>query len=314
MPGRTAPVGITVGFYGTGKLDIEGGMEQLSDWNDKNLQPEETVRWIFLLTSDEFSDTLEEFAVIAKESDVAYDVITKPGDKIRRAYVDVANAASKVYSVEDPLLQLEQLLKEAPRSVLMVLWDPERNTEMEMVATNFMDAKIPVLDFTAGLIPLEVENDEDEAEAEAEEEEEEEIYSRSELQQMKREELREIAKRLNIPVRRDLGLMIRDILAAQGEPEEAEAEPEPEPVVVEVVETAEAGAVIANELPEVDFLSALDTFGERFSIMLENFTETFMTRLEGVVFNTSPEQPMEVEPEPEPEPEPAPRRRLTRRS
>jgi hypothetical protein len=66
----------------------------------------------------------------------------------------VANNASRTYNIENPLLQLEQILKEAPQSALLMLWDEERTDEMERVANQFLDDEIAVYELTDALTPM----------------------------------------------------------------------------------------------------------------------------------------------------------------
>jgi hypothetical protein len=324
MPKRQTPEGVTIGFFGTGSMDVDLGMNLMEEYIDANVKPEESVRWVFLLTSDEFSDTQGEYVAMAKESDIAYEVIIKAGDKARRSFTEIANDAARSYSVEDPMMQLETILTDSARSALFVLWDKERTTEIEEILNGFIDAGIKCFDLTEGLAPLGVEEEEaetqavaepkpapepeeDEEESEGEDEDEEEIFARSDLEKMSRDELKEIAGQLNIPPRRSSEAMIKDILAAQGEPPDQEVAE----VVPEVVAMAEA-VVEAEAVVQDAFLTALDSFGERFSVMLDEFLTKLGTTLEGVAFNTTPEEPMAVE-EPEPDENPQPRRRIVRR-
>jgi hypothetical protein len=100
--------------------------------------------------------------------------------------------------------------------------------------------------------------------------------------------------------------MIKDILASQEEAPEAE---EAGDVVAEAEAVVEAETVAEDQDA---FLLALDSFGGRFSVMLDEFLTKLGATLEGVHFNLAPEQPMAVD-EPEPAEEPQPRRRIVRR-
>lgn len=282
MPKRQTPEGVTIGFFGTGSMDVDLGMNLMEEYIDANVKPEESVRWVFMLTSDEFSDTLGEYVAMAKESDIAYEVITKAGDKARRSFTEIANDAARSYSVEDPMMQLETLLTESSRSALFVLWDKERSTEIEEILNGFIDAGIKCFDLTEGLAPLGVDDDETEepaaaqaetAAAEPEEEDEEEIFARSDLEKMSRDELKEIATQLNIPPRRSSEAMIKDILAAQEEPQD---QTEAEEVVAEAAAVVEAVAAVEVVAAET-FLSALNEWGDRFSSTLGEFLEKLGT-------------------------------------
>ena len=328
MPKRQTPEGVTIGFFGTGSMDVDLGMNLMEEYIDGNVKPEESVRWVFMLTSEEFSDTLGEYVAMAKESDIAYEVITKSGDKARRSFAEISNDAAHVYNVEDPLLQLETVLTESTRSALFVLWDKDRTTEIEEVLNGFIDAGIKCFDLTEGLVPLgpdDTDTDTEEpaavaavAEPEPEDvdEEGEEIFSRTELEKMSREELKEVATQLNIPPRRSSEAMIKDILAAQEEePSEAEEAVEVleavEEVAIETLETVEgvlveAATVTVDVMGELtSLLERLNDLPERFAAVLDEFATKLTTRLEQAV----PAAP----PAPEPAEEPVPRRRIVRR-
>jgi hypothetical protein len=328
-PARQTPPALTLGFFGTGAMDVDHGMVLIEEFIDARIPPDDKTRWIFILTSDEYSQTIKEYAEMAVESQVAYEVITRTDDTNRRAFKEVVDAAAKVYNVDDAFLQMEQLLKEAPKSALLVLWDKEREDDMEQGVSGFLDAEIDIFDLTDAMSPIgwQPETGDTEPELEPEEPttvgepaaEAEQIYSRSELKEMSMLRLKEVAAELNLPPRKARETMINEILEAQGgviEPEpEQEREQEQEQVeTVEVISADSEGVGSAREFL-AEFATILEGFGARFFEGLDDWLTKFSTAAEGFAFNTTPEESMTVEePEPAPEPEPLPRRRLARRA
>lgn len=335
MPARQQVAGLTLGFFGTGAMDVDHGMVLIEEFIDARIKPDDKTRWVFMLTSDEFTQTLSEYAAMAKESQVAYEVITRPDDKSRpRAFNEISDDAAKIYNVEDPVLQMEQLLKEAPQSALLVLWDREREDDMEQIVSGFLDSDIAVFDLTDAMAPIGFEpGDSEAADPHAaahavvdavEAEDAEEIYSRTELKEMSMQRLKEVAAELGLPPRKARETMINEILGAQGgEPEttEVEDEVEEESQVVAVVEEV-TQAVEDQAATLIAFVSALDELGKRFldelTSRLNDATDEACTRIatavEGVIFNATPEPSMAVEPEPVRAVEEPPRRRLARRA
>jgi hypothetical protein len=313
-PRRGTPEGITIGFLGTGAMDVDAGMVLIQEYLDANIKPSESVKWMFVLVDGEFTATLTEYVAIAKSSDIVYEVITRSSDTSKRAFVEMANDAAKVINVEDPILQLEQSLKEAPRSALFLLWDKERDTsEQEEMFSSFIDAGLDVRELTEGLIPMSFEGgeeaepaaaaDEDEGEAT----EEMEIFARTDLEKMSMDDLKDIGAQLGVPPKKTRQAMVDLILAAQGEPEEAQEAPVPpgEPIAaVAVVETAvDVSATLQS------FLSGLDEWANQ----LGGKFDDFLTRLDKVEIQVAvPRQGGAPAPAPEPATAAAPTRRLRR--
>jgi hypothetical protein len=309
MP-RQQATGITIGFLGTGSMEVDEATGLIEEYCTKALQEDDPVTLVFPLTSGEFSDTMGDLVRMAKANDLSYQVVTNKEDKNRRAFVEIANDAAKTYHVADVFTQMESILSEAPRSALMVIWDDERSDELTRAITRFYDADIPVLDLSDGLTPLVLENGDDDSEpAETGGDEEEgeapaEAYAKSDLEKLSRDEVKSIAASLGLPPRRSSAAMIDEILEAQGGYSEAVAE------VAEVVEEIGDIVAVAAEA-DASLVEALEMFPGRVADVFDNFLTQLGITLEGVIFNATPEEPMAVE-EPEPEPEKPARRRLVR--
>jgi hypothetical protein len=265
--------------------------------------PDDPLHFVFVATSDEWSETLGEIMTMAVNSEIPYEVITSPEDKSRTAFRDVLSAASKTHSVSDPVDHLKNLLVEASGGRLFMSWDTTREDDMQEYATMFLEAGVPTYDLTDQLTEIGFPEEAEavaEAEAEGDEEEAAEgevIYSKSELQKLDRQQLWAIADQIGVKRSRASAVVIEDILAAQGEPGEAPEEPseptEPEPV---------------EALP-VQPLGVSEEIWERLDKAFDKFTSTLLTGLEDMLSHLTP--PTATEPEPEPEPQPT-RRRLQR--
>lgn len=334
MPRGAKPEGVTIGFLGTGTMEVDPATDLIEEWINETVKPDEPARFVFPLTTDEFSDSLNDLARMARSSKITYEVITNPDDKNRRAHVEVANGAAKQYHVTDVWTQMEAILVDAPQSALMVLWDDQRDDELNEIVGKFVDAGIKVMDLTDHLRELsrddaegeaeaegetEEEAAEDQAEAEASEDEDEAepqeddaeaiaVYSRAQLEKMSHAQVKDIALNLGLAPRKARENMIIGILEAQGGPQAA-AGGSVEADVVDVIPLAPQAQAAFLE----GFRDLLDGFGQQFFDGLDNWLTKLGTTLEGVNFNLTPEEPMEPEPEPEPEPEERPtRRRLAR--
>jgi hypothetical protein len=274
---------------------------------------------------------MDELVSMAVENKIAYEVITNAEDKARRRFTEIAGTAAKTYMVPDTLTQLENILVEAPRAVLFVLWDPERDDDMQRIVGKFVDSGVDTREWTDGLSPmgLEEEGEEEEpapepvnvqstqvtSDGQGEEEPATElpIYSRTDLKELSMNDLKGVAARYGLPPRKARETMINEIMDAQGGevPEEAPESPvEPEepsepPVAAEIAPEALGG------LQEV-----LESFGNSFLQHLSDLLDEKLTDLgktiEGVIFNMTPEPQAEPEPEPVPE-QPQPRRLVRRR-
>lgn len=334
MPRGAKPKGITIGFMGTGAMEVDTATTLLEDYINASVKPDEPVRFIFPLTTDEFSDNMLNLAEMAQASKIAYEVITSSTDRGRKAHIEIATGATKQYQVADIWTQMEAILVEAAAAVLVVLWDEARGTELDNLAVKFMDAGIEVRDLTNGMIVLgEEESQEGEeptgavpedyealdpavAEAEAEDEDgnaedaveildvttSDALWTRAAMEKMSHSEVKDIAVGMGLPVRKARENMIVAILEEQGIPQQATL------TGVSPVQTILTAPSATNwdGLKEV-----LDEFGSRFFTGLEEWTTQFIGGLEGIQFNLKPEEPMVIE-EPEPEPAAPPRRRLVR--
>jgi hypothetical protein len=326
MPRGAKPGGITIGFVGTGVKAVDPATDLIEQYiNDTVPDPDDPARFIFPLTSEEFSDSMADLTRMAKKSRIDYEVISLTGDRNRRLFTEVAQTAVKQYYVTDVWTQMEMILAEAPQAAVFVLWDDQREQELADICAKFMDAGIPVLDLTNNLIPLskdeeegevidaeshEVEEDEGpEPEAEEEAEASEKTapepyddlgYTRVQLEKMGHSEVKDIAVGMGLAPRKARENMIIAILEKQGTPDTAPAAPVRLQTVVATTEAQE---------PSWDGLSkVLDAFGERFFVGLDEWLTKFSQAAEGYAFNTAPEEPMAVE---KPEEE-QPRRRLIR--
>lgn len=321
--------GVTIGFLGTGLMEnVDTAIDLIEEYIEANITSEEDpVVFVFPVTTDEFSETLEELVDMAKKSDITYEVITSTSDKGRRSFTDITANAARTYHVADVFAQLEQILTDAPKALLEILWDTKREGELDEIVRRFMNAGIEVLDLTEGNSPFEDPDDQDKAEPvvaadEAEPETAEEpateetteaipIYARSELEEFAKKEgrgkIKEINVGLGLPPRKSIAAMIDQILEAQGGVEEA---------FEELLEAAEAVAVEAVAVEEVvEAVEALEeTFGAEptltvedgpmlaealmvFPARLHDVLDEFLTglgkTLEGVIFNATPEEPQE---------------------
>jgi hypothetical protein len=335
VPRTPKAEGITIGFLGTGVKKVDPATDLIEKYINDHVKPDEPARFIFPLTTDEFSDSMAELARMARKSSITYEVISLTGDRNRKLFTEVASGAAKQYFVAEVWHQMEVILAEAPQSALFVIWDDKREEELSEIASGFMDAGIAVLDLTNQLIPLtkdeepEVANEEEEA-AEAaavvaaEEEEEEadegddeaeavreleaeatDLYTRAAMEKMSHAEVKDIAVGMGLAPRKARENMILAILERQGLPEEAtEADVGSQAVTAAPVDSGAAGAFLEG------LRDILDEFGSRFMGGLDDWLTKFSTAAEGFAFNTAPEEPMAVEPEPEP-PQPG-RRRLVR--
>jgi hypothetical protein len=320
MPRGKPPEGITIGFVGTGEIEADAGIDLIEEFINEAIKPDEPAKFIFPLTTAEFSDTLGQFADMARKSKITYEVITNTEDKKRRAYIQIAQGAANQYLVTDVFTQMETLLVEAPNAVLMVLWDEKRDDELQGIVRKFLDADIKVLDLTNGLAELGVEAEGEEAPDEEEDEGEDEaeavqeleaeaagdLHTRAAMEKMSHAEVKAIAESLGLAPRKARENMIVAILEAQGTAEGAPvASVGSQAVTGGAVETG-AAASFLDGLRDI-----LDTFGSRFMAGLDEWLTKFSTAAEGFAFNTEPEEPMDVEDEPEEE-APAKRPRLVR--
>ena len=321
------PEGITIGFIGTGEMEADAATDLIEEFINESIKPDEPAKFVFPLTTAEFSDTLGQLADMARKSKITYEVITNPEDKKRRAYTQIAQAAANQYLVTDVFTQMESLLVEAPNAALMVLWDDKRDDELQGIVGKFLDHDIKVLDLTNGLAELGVEAegeapDEEEGGEEGEEEETEDAqetrdleaeatYTRAQLEKMSHAEVKDITVSMDLPPRKARENMILAILEKQGTPEEAPAASTRPQAATDTPVDSGAATDFLNGLSDI-----LDHFGTRFMNGLDEWLTKFSTAAEGFAFNTNPEEPMDVDDEEEPEEkeeEEAPRRpRLVR--
>jgi hypothetical protein len=320
--------GVTVAFLGTGAMEVDNATDLVEDYIEATItSDDDPVRFVFPLSTDEFSETLRGLVEMAQKSDITYEVVTSTSDKGRRTLVDIAETAAKTYHVADMFLQIEQILTEAgPSAVLEVLWDKEREEELTEVVRKFLDAEIDVRDLTDGNAPI-TDQEEDEVETEAEKEiikaaeaetqnitqtetkveEAEIIYRLSDFNKMSRADIRAIAVKLGLPPRKSSSAMIEQILDAQGgyqKPAITEEPREPaEPLVVDI----KTGEILEVDVSSAELAAALEGFPGRIHDVLDQFLTDLGKTIEGVIFNATPEAPPEIPQEPT-----APTRRLSR--
>lgn len=303
--------GVTIAFLGTGAMDVDTATDLIEEFIDATISSDDDpVRFIFPLTTNEFSDTLGELVEMAKQSDITYEVITHTGDKGRRSFTDITGSASKTYNVADVFTQMEQILTEAPTAILEVLWDKERDDELTEIVGRFVDAGIDVKDLTDGNAPIAA-NDEEEVEeatVEAEEatgeeeaeeatEEAQVVYARSDLEKLSRADVAEIVDKLGLPRRKATAAMVEEIMEAQGgfeeEPPGEETEEPGEEMTVEVI----AGEI---ELTTGTLTQAIERFPSALHGVLDDFLINLAKTIEGLIFNATPEDPMPMEQPPNP--------------
>lgn len=323
--------GVTIGFLGTGTMDVDTATDLIEEYIEANISnDDDPVRFVFPLSTDEFSDTMTELVTMAKESDITYEVITSTADKGRRAFTEISESAAKTYHVADVFTQMEQILSDAPQAVLEVLWDDEREEELSDIVGKFMDAGIEVRDLTHGGVrledreepegPIDADSREVEAPAEAQPPDADEarpdtdvpIYARSDLEKLSRAAVKDIALALGLPPRKSSAAMIEEIMEAQGDAEPLEATETPETtqeVTVAVAVTEPAGALTDDPRAIRELVAALEVFPGRLHDVLDEFLTNAGKTIEGLVFNAKPEQPMAVEEE---QPSAPSRRRLVR--
>jgi len=328
--------GMTIGFLGTGVKAVDPATNLIEEFLNNTLKPDEPARFIFPLTTEEFSDSLADLARMARKSSITSEVISHTGDRNRKVFTEVANSAAKQYYVAEVWTQMELILNEAPQSALFVLWDDQREQELADICGKFMDAGIDVRDLTNNLIPLtkDEEGTEEEAQDEPEPEqvmsdgaqgveveEEEPVtpeddepvvpetgddipYTRTQLEKMAHAQVKDIAVGMGLAPRKARENMILAILERQGTPEEPAVASVGSQVVTGGAVDSGAGVAFLEGLEKV-----LDDFGNRFMVGLDDWLTKFSTAAEGFAFNTAPEAPMPVE---ESEPPQSGRRRLIR--
>jgi hypothetical protein len=325
MPRGKPPEGITIGFVGTGEMEADAATDLIEEYINEAIKPDEPAKFVFPLTTQEFSDTLGQLADMARKSKITYEVITNPEDKKKRAYNQIAQSAANQYLVTDVFTQMETTLVEAPNAALMVLWDEKRDDELQDIVGKFLDAGVKVMDLTNGLSELGVEDEgakdeepepeggEEETEAAAEEPEAEaeqgaqgEEYTRTALEKMSHAEVKDIAVGMGLAPRKARENMIVAILEAQGAVEAPEAPVRSQAAADTSVDSGAAASFLEG-LKDI-----LDSFGSRFMGGLDDWLTKFSTAAEGFAFNTEPEEPMDVDEEPEPEEEAPKRPRLVR--
>jgi hypothetical protein len=294
--------GVTIAFLGTGAMDVDHATDLIEEYIEATItSDDDPVRFVFPLTTDEFSDTLGELVEMAKQSDITYEVITSTADKRSRTFADIASGAAKTYHVADVYTQIEQILTESPTSILEVLWDKEREDELTEILRPFVDAEIDVRDLTDGNVPMAENGEEDEggeeaappaAAAEAPEEDASEaeiVYARSDLEKLSRADIKEIALKLNLPPRRSSDAMIEEIMEAQG------GFDEDEPTTVTDVEVVvEEGGMVAEMIASVDsaeLVVAIRDFPGQLHEVLDQFLTDLAKTVEGLVFNQTPADP-----------------------
>jgi hypothetical protein len=289
--------GVTIAFLGTGAMDVDNATDLIEEFIESAISSDdEPVRFVFPLTTDEFSDTLTELVDMARQSDITYEVVTSTADKGRRSFTEISNAAARTYHVADVYTQIEAILTEAPSSILEVLWDKEREEELSEIVGKFIDAGIEVKDLTDGNTPIAADGEEvpeetpTEVEPEAPEEgtteEAEVLYTESQLMALNRAEVKEIAARLGLPPRRSSAAMIEEIMEAQNASEEEGGEEQPAEVAAEpVIEVDVVTGIGSGELVE-----ALDAFPGRLHEVLDEFLTNLAKTIEGIIFNATPEE------------------------
>ena len=316
---KKAAEGVTFAFLGTGAMDVDNATDLIEELIDATISSDDDpVRFVFPLTSDEFSDTLGDLVEMAKKSDISYEVITQSGDKPRRNFTDIASTATRTYHVADVYTQMEQILAEAPKAILEVLWDADRETEMTEIVAKFLDAGIDVKDLTDGNTPMAAEEDDEATEIVTTEDGEiveeettatdaEVVYTRFELQKMSRNDIKEIAVGLGLPPRKSSAAMITEIMESQGWSDDDEGAEE---IVVttseedEETSVTEVEVMFAGNPPPAELVQALDDFPGRIHDVLDQFLTDLGKTIEGVIFNAKPEEPEQAQLQPT--------RRLTR--
>lgn len=326
MPRRKpAGGGVTIGFVGSGALDLNEVAETLIvDFIDGRVTEDDPVRWAFILTKDEFTDSLEELAKLSTRANIPYDVLTLPGDKPSRPQQTIQNKASRRYSVEDPTDHMVTYLQDAVDGVVFFLWDEKSEVTLNTTLVKFLNAGIPAFDLTDGLSPLDYPADyeapaEGEAESEGGEtdEEEAEVFSRSDLEGMEMPDLKDIAKDLGITTRyRTPAPLIQAILDVQGEDTTVEPEPDVEEPEVVPEEVPEEPVVPEEPLPEEGVVDTptvsttataefLEVLGGTLAVALTNAIDYYFIRLDEQQ-NGTVTVLVEAETEPEPPSEPVP--------
>ena len=299
--------GVTIAFLGTGAMDVDNATDLIEEFIEATItSDDDPVRFVFPLTTDEFTDTLGELVQMAKKSDITYEVITSTSDKNRRAFTDIANGAAKTYHVADVFTQMEQILVESPTAILEVLWDAEREVELTEIVSKFLDAEVAVLDLTDGNTPMAEEEPAESAEEVpqvtedgeiVEADQAEVVYARADLEKLSRNEIKEITLALGLPARRSSDAMIEQIMETQGGFDEGADEPttvtEVEMVVSEDGEIIESSDTrvemhIGGIDTSVELIEAIRSFPNEMKIMLGEFLTDIAKTIEGLIFNHTP--------------------------
>lgn len=134
--------GMTIGFLGTGVMEVDAATLLLEEHINEVAQLEEQIRFIFPLTTKEFSDSLWDLARMAKAARVPYEVITVVGHDV---HAEMLEGATRAYQVDDLWGQMEAILLQARQATLVVLGD-DRQQEIERIVHWFLKAGITVID------------------------------------------------------------------------------------------------------------------------------------------------------------------------
>jgi hypothetical protein len=311
---KKAAEGLTIAFFGTGAMDVDNATDLIEEFIEATIQSDDdSVRFVFPLTSPEFSETLGELVEMAKQSDITYECITQSGDTPRQNFNDIAGTAAKTYHVEDVYLQMERILTEAPVAILEVLWDQSRDDEMTRIVWQFIKAGIEVRDLTDGNTPVDIQWEEEEPTQLAETDESEEpaddaeVLTRAELTKMSWAEIKEIAASLGLPPRKSSAAMINEIMGPDEEAAEVMVTPEEDEEPSQVTEVE----MIFTNPKASELVQILDQFPGRIHDVLDQFLTSLATTVEGLVFNGTPEEHIEKEEHVE---KAKPARRLTTRA
>jgi len=324
MPRRSE--GVTIGFLGTGEMKVDPATTVIEEYLNSAASPDDPVRFVFPLTSEEFSDSMHELVTMAQASKIAYEVVST-GSITKRAMIEVSQSATKTYTVPDIWTQMEAILVDAlPKSTLMVLWDDERE-ELNDIAGRFIDAGIEVRDLKAGghvlafeetgtqeePEPEDEDEDDEEAEQPEDEAEEEEVpaataelthaHTRAQLEKLSHADVKDIATGMGLAPRKARENMIQAILEAEDSPEATTQGP------ATPGRGTEALGATPTTLVDLEALQGvLGGFTANLIDGLDLWATHFLQGLEGVAFNLTPPEPAK----PDEEDRPAPARRLAR--
>lgn len=262
---------ITLGFVGSGKVEKKNVNALLRDLIDASGG---SAKFILPMTRTYWNPNLALIAAFAVEQGIPFEAIVDESTAKMRDLKEYLGTARRQHQAAAAAVKLATLLEGAREASLIVLWNDEDEDALDAVRA--ADEKnVPLLELTRGLDRIEltddeaedddeeVEHDEDDEDVEPESDEvddedeeeaatpgEDDPYTQAELEAMDRKELVAVAGDFGVAtVKRQPANIIKDILAAQDEPDPEEEEEFDE---VEAEDDLEAAAEDEDEQEDED--------------------------------------------------------------